>query len=122
VDFQHYSRPPRAEGLIGTTVLVVLGGFGLDVSARTVLYVAGWGETALGTVTGYAKTIAGPARRLEASLAATRIRRLELPNYTLEHPATRRGSAGSEHLACLHGHVARQRRGARAVCSLPDPR
>ncbi len=59
----------RAEVIVDTTTLIVLGAVGLDTSSETVPYVAGWGETgALEAVTKFAQLIDTLARRVEAAI------------------------------------------------------
>src|ERR1035441_9107880 len=58
-----------AEVLVDTVTHIVCGSVGLDISASSVPYVAGWGETGeLDAIRGYAETIDKIARRIEDSL------------------------------------------------------
>jgi N-terminal domain of anti-restriction factor ArdC len=72
IDYRKYPRD-RAEVIVETTTLVVLGGLGLDVSGETVPYVAGWGEDgALDAVTEFAQLIDGLARRVQDALTGSK--------------------------------------------------
>ncbi len=64
--YREYGRE-RAEVLVDTVTYIVCGSVGLDVSASSIPYVAGWGEDgALDAIRGYAATIDTIARRIEA--------------------------------------------------------
>jgi hypothetical protein len=68
VGYSEYGRA-RAEVIVDTATLIVLGAVGLDTSGETVPYVAGWGETgALEAVTEFAQLIDTLARRVEAAI------------------------------------------------------
>jgi hypothetical protein len=68
VGYAEYGRA-RAEVIVDTATLIVLGAVGLDTSGETVPYVAGWGETgALEAVTEFAQLIDSLARRVEAAI------------------------------------------------------
>ena len=68
VGYAEYGRA-RAEVMVDTATLIVLGAVGLDSSGETVPYVAGWGETgALEAVTEFAQLIDTLARRVEAAI------------------------------------------------------
>jgi len=69
VGYSDYGRR-RAEVLVDTITFVVCGSVGLDISASSVPYVAGWGERGdLDAIQGFAETIDTLARRIEAALA-----------------------------------------------------
>ncbi len=68
VGYREYGRP-RAEVLVDTVCFVVCASVGLDTSASTVPYVAGWGEDGdLDAVRTFAETIDIVARRIEDAL------------------------------------------------------
>jgi hypothetical protein len=68
VGYRDYGRR-RAEVLVDTVTHIVCGSVGLDISASSVPYVAGWGEDgALDAIRGYAETIDEIARRIEECL------------------------------------------------------
>lgn len=68
VDYKQYGRRD-AEVLVDTVTFIVCGSVGLDVSASSVPYVAGWGESDdLDAIRTYAETIDRIARRIEDSL------------------------------------------------------
>ena len=68
VGYRDYGRR-RAEVLVDTVTHIVCGSVGLDISASSVPYVAGWGETGeLDAIRGYAETIDKIARHIEDSL------------------------------------------------------
>ncbi len=70
VGYGEYGRR-RAEVLVDTVTFIVCGSVGLDTSASSVPYVAGWGESGtLAAIRGYAETIDKLARRIEESLTA----------------------------------------------------
>lgn len=63
----------QAEVLVDTVTYVVCRSVGLDTSASSVPYVAGWGEDgALPAIRGYAETIDTVARRIETALTAAK--------------------------------------------------
>jgi hypothetical protein len=69
VGYAEFGRA-RAEVIVDTATLIVLGAAGLDTSGETVPYVAGWGETgALEAVTEFAQLIDTLARRVETAIA-----------------------------------------------------
>jgi len=81
VGYGEYGRS-RAEVLVDTVTFVVCGAVGLDTSASSVPYVAGWGEHGeLDAIRGFAETIDRLARRIEDALT---------PN---EEPASAEGRA-----------------------------
>jgi N-terminal domain of anti-restriction factor ArdC len=60
----------RAEVIVDTATYLAAASVGLDVSAESIPYVAGWGETgALEAVIEFARTIDELARRIETALA-----------------------------------------------------
>ncbi len=68
IGYHQYGRS-RAEVLVDTVTFIVCGSIGLDTSASSVAYVAGWGEDgALEAIRSYAKTIDDIARRIEDAL------------------------------------------------------
>jgi hypothetical protein len=68
IGYAEYGRA-RAEVIVDTTTLIVLGAVGLDTAGETIRYVAGWGEGgALEAVTEFANLIDTLARRIEAAL------------------------------------------------------
>lgn len=68
VGYAEYGRA-RAEVIVDTATLIVLGAVGLDTSGEAVPYVAGWGETgALEAVTEFAQLIDSLARRVETAI------------------------------------------------------
>ena len=84
VGYAKYGRA-RAEVIVDTATLIVLGAVGLDTSGETVPYVAGWGETgALEAVTEFAQLIDTLARRVEAAI--TPIDDVEPAAKTCEQP------------------------------------
>ena len=84
VGYAEYGRA-RAEVIVDTATLIVLGAVGLDTSGETVPYVAGWGETgALEAVTEFAQLIDTLARRVEAAI--TPIGDVETAPKTFEQP------------------------------------
>jgi hypothetical protein len=69
VGYRDYGRR-QAEVLVDTVTYVVCGSVGLDVSADSVPYVAGWGEDgSLDAIREHAGTIDAIARRIEDALA-----------------------------------------------------
>jgi hypothetical protein len=84
VGYAEYGRA-RAEVIVDTATLIVLGAVGLDTSGETVPYVVGWGETgALEAVTEFAQLIDTLARRVEAAI--TPIDDSETAPKALEQP------------------------------------
>jgi hypothetical protein len=70
IGYKQYGRS-RAEVLVDTATFIVCGSIGLDTSASSVPYVAGWGEDgALDAIRSYAQTIDEVAGRIEAALSA----------------------------------------------------
>ncbi len=68
IGYAEYGRS-RAEVLVDTVTFVVCGAVGLDTSASSVPYVAGWGEEGeLDAIRGFAETIDRLARRIEDAL------------------------------------------------------
>jgi len=68
VGYRDYGRK-RAEVLVDTATYIVCGSVGLDTSASTIPYIAGWGETGeLDSIRDYAETIDTIARRIEDAL------------------------------------------------------
>ncbi len=68
VDYEQYGRRD-AEVLVDTVTFIVCGSVGLDVSASSVPYVAGWGESDdLDAIRTYAETIDRIARRIEETV------------------------------------------------------
>ena len=65
IGYSDYGRQ-RAEVLVDTVTHIVCGSVRLDVSASSIPYVAGWGETGeLDAIRRYAETIDTLARRIE---------------------------------------------------------
>jgi hypothetical protein len=84
IAYAEYGRA-RAEVIVDTATLIVLGAVGLDASGETVPYLAGWGETgALEAVTEFAQLIDTLARRVEAAI--TRNDDVETARKTGEQP------------------------------------
>ena len=71
VSYRDYGRK-RAEVLVDTATYIVCGSVGLDTSASTIPYIAGWGETGeLDSIRSYAETIDTIARRIEDALRSS---------------------------------------------------
>jgi antirestriction protein ArdC len=78
VGYEQYGRS-RAEVLVDTVTFIVCGSIGLDTSASSVPYVAGWGENgALEAIRSYAQTIDEIARRIELAIAKRQQTALEV--------------------------------------------
>jgi antirestriction protein ArdC len=70
VGYEQYGRS-RAEVIVDTVTFIVCSSIGLDTSASSVPYVAGWGEDgALEAIRSYAQTIDEIARRIEDVLGS----------------------------------------------------
>jgi hypothetical protein len=99
VGYAEYGRA-RAEVIVDTATLVVLGAVGLDTSGETVPYVAGWGETgALEAVTEFAQLIDSLARRVEAAITPTddvETRRRPVSNHCRERASNATGSESAK--------------------------
>jgi hypothetical protein len=71
VSYRDYGRK-RAEVLVDSATYIVCGSFGLDTSASTIPYIAGWGETGeLDSIRSYAETIDTIARRVEDAVRSS---------------------------------------------------
>jgi hypothetical protein len=68
VGYAEYGRS-RAEVMVDTATFIVCGSLGLDTSASSVPYVAGWGESGgLEAIRAYAQRIDEIARRIETAI------------------------------------------------------
>lgn len=71
IGYGDYGRR-KAEVLVDTVTHIVCGSVGLDTSASTVPYIAGWGEDGeLDAIRAYAETIDTVARRIEKRILPT---------------------------------------------------